>query len=245
MAAPPGSLHKDRDVWLAAWALMASRFADEPSGAIGLVIDGRLSDELKGAIGPYGRTLPVTVDITPELGFSELTRRAGEACQCALVSAAGEPTNVGPLPRFRFHDRPAGPPVATEALVGDELRLVVGAGEASVVSSPDWVGADEAEQVALTLGSLLDELAAEAELRADDAVGAGRHKGWTSSALSCPAPARALRPVHELVADIAATHAERAAVRAGDISLSYGELDGRANALALRVLELGAGPANR
>ncbi|WP_448951943.1 amino acid adenylation domain-containing protein [Labrys neptuniae] len=50
------------------------------------------------------------------------------------------------------------------------------------------------------------------------------------------------RPVHQLISEQAAHHPDRAAVTCDGVSISFAELDARANQLAHRLLKMGVGP---
>ncbi|MCB9419419.1 MAG: amino acid adenylation domain-containing protein [Ardenticatenaceae bacterium] len=63
-------------------------------------------------------------------------------------------------------------------------------------------------------------------------------KTWNATQMNYPQNAC----VHELISERAAQHSDRTAVIAGDVTMTYGELDGRSNQLARHLQSLGVGP---
>ncbi|HEY0781316.1 MAG TPA: amino acid adenylation domain-containing protein, partial [Thermoanaerobaculia bacterium] len=63
-------------VVLAAWQVLVARLAGQAESGVGLTLDGRLQEELRGAVGPLARTVPQPFAGSLADPFASLVRRA-------------------------------------------------------------------------------------------------------------------------------------------------------------------------
>ncbi|MEV7194406.1 amino acid adenylation domain-containing protein [Streptomyces sp. NPDC093510] len=254
-----------------AWALVLARLAGRTDVVFGATVAGRPA-ELPGAesmIGLLINTLPVRVRLDgtqpvadmlarlqarqsgliahQHLGLADIQRLAGPgAVFDTLVVYENYPN---PPARSTDADLPAfsasaghqatNYPVTLGVLVTDHLHM-------RVTSRPDLVAREEAAEMGRRLIRVLQQFVADPSTPVGriDVLGTPERElvvdHWNDTAAEVP---------DTLVPDLFAAHAERApdvtAVRCGSDSLSYGELEARANRLARYLVGLGVGPETR
>ncbi|HYW07111.1 MAG TPA: amino acid adenylation domain-containing protein, partial [Longimicrobium sp.] len=258
-------------VLLAAFTLVLHRLSGSDDVVVGAPVAGRARPEVEGLIGFFVNTMALRVDASGNPSFRELVGRARETALEAyahqdlpferVVEELHPTRTLGYNPLFQvalaLQNVPravAGPPGLTLELEdvdsgtakfdlflelveeGDRLR-------AKLEYATDLWEEDGARRIAALFIRLLDAAVAEPDA-ALTALG-GTTDGERDELLALgagPAPEAVAVPVHERVAARARAHPDATAVRAGDVMLSYGELDAAANRLAHHLRALGVGP---
>ena len=259
-------------VWLAAWQLLVWRLTEQAFFAIGLICDGRRYDEMRGALGLFARSVPLICRCEDQLSFAELLDQTRD--EITRVSAAQE-YFVWPLDTQieNQNGRPHFFSVAYEYLeeadqerVGDlifslvrqtaitetfKLKLLCRRRQEALcleyhydssAFQPDAVrrlhehfktlltNLDSAESAAIGEVNLLDE-----NLRQQLLI--------SFNETSAPYPQD--KCLHELLAEQVARAPESIAVVSERESVTFAELDRRANQLANHLIAFGAGPESR
>ncbi|MFD1542539.1 non-ribosomal peptide synthetase [Nonomuraea guangzhouensis] len=251
-----------------AWAILLSRYSGERDICFGATVSGRPAG-LRGAgsmVGLFINMLPVRVEVDGEAEVIGWLRRLQEdQAECRQYDY------LSPAQVHRCGDLPGGVPMFDSVLVfenypegrrdghgvrvlehlGDErsnypLMITVHAGdELTLAADYDPALLDEATATRLLghLETVLGALAGGAARRMSDLpvlTDAERRQlaEWNDTG----APFPAVRPVHELFAEQVARTPGATAVSCGVNSLTFAELDERANRLAHHLIERGARP---
>jgi amino acid adenylation domain-containing protein len=241
---------------LATWYVLLARATGQEDVVVGVCGPLSESPDLDGAIGPFGWVLPLRAEVGPDTSFAGL-----------LDSLAAERRSLAEHEAYASGELGDGLTTGFAAvescqLGNGDLRISV---DAVAVHSPQWplwlewdgshapasarihfdpeaLSRQRAEQLARWFARLLDAFA-----RAPHAPVAQPHllvgaevdaviRDFNDTGETAPAVR-----VHELIADQAARHPDRAAVTDGRESLSFGELDRRSNQLAHRLKAAGVG----
>ncbi|GAA3610712.1 hypothetical protein GCM10022419_114660 [Nonomuraea rosea] len=255
---------------LAAFAAQLSRYTGQENICIGTPASTRTSEELEPVIGFHINTLALRTDLTDDPAFTDVLRRVRGTCLAAyrhqdvpfdrLVNALDVPRDLSRTPLFQvefvmgedvaggldFEGVRAEPYDPGTARAKFDLAMEVAAGPRGLrvflIYSTDLFERATAERFCAHFTSVLRQVAADPRIRlsdlrlADDAELAlldqwGRGK---------PVPPAA-RTLHELIT----VRPGKTALVYGSRRVSYEELDGRANALAHRLRELGIGRDDR
>ncbi len=240
-------------VWLAAWLGLCAQLSG-CSPSVWVRTSGRSYEGLERSLGPFSRTLPLTAAAGEGVRWRELARElatqsaelvewqdfwlAPPALRPALTfTAAAQLPDLGPGARVidRYVEIEPAPLGLYARPAGEGLRLELRYDGASLPAA-------EAE----TWLARLDRLLADLAVRGDGRLGDGL---WLSDAerepLSTPAPEVPPRTLPEQLAERAARHPERPAVRCRNQALSYGELWRQARGLAAHLRQGGVGPETR
>jgi amino acid adenylation domain-containing protein len=250
----------------ASWQALLWRLSGRGEVTIGYVSEGRPYEELREAMGPYALALPVTCDLAADYEFGEALARAERGVAEALKwqeyfpFAGVEPEDACAPPAFAYEfaewptpdparavtfsprrQRHYGEPFAAKLTAvrhADALATELHY-DASAVSEGDarhllerfhTLLADVARRPGARLGEL-EVLGAEERRQVLQDFGA-----------PAPAPPAPRGLFHEQFARQAAETPEAEAAACGDESLSYAELEGRAERLARRLRAHGVGP---
>jgi amino acid adenylation domain-containing protein len=252
------------DVLLAAWATLLWRLTGERDVSVEVCFDGRKYDYLRPALGCFAQYLPVlcrfedyrfdeVVELVRDAVASAHTRQEYYGAEeRARRDAAAPSGGVGFDYRERAPGSRAGALRVSEwraAGRGERLKLRLsaegGAGglELRVECEAGLYGVGEAERLCGRLAALLGGAAAGAGAAASSlpALGDGEREqvlyGWNETA--APYPSHLC--LHSLFERQAALTPAAVALTSEAGSLTYGELDGRANRLARHLLSLGVG----
>lgn len=253
-------------VLLAAYTAVLARWTEQDDIVVGTPVAGRERPELQGLIGFFVNTLPLRVRVDHESPFRVLLREVREACLGAYrhqdfpferivqVSGAdrlpGRTPLVGaiialqntPVPRWDV------PGLTCEQVeladIPAQFGLNLYLSEAPdggltgrlVHARPQWETSDARR---LTEGWLA--LLAGAVARPGAPVGR-LPLGASAGTSPEPEPPVADGLVHQWIEKAAREHADRTAVTAGEESVTYRELDDRADRWARVLREHGAGP---
>ncbi|HEV2147673.1 MAG TPA: amino acid adenylation domain-containing protein, partial [Longimicrobiaceae bacterium] len=259
---------------LAAWQLLLSRYAGQEDVVVGTPVAGRDRLETEGLIGFFVNTLVLRTDLSGAGSFRELLHRVRETTLGAyqhqelpfekLVEELGTGRSLAHTPLFQVM-------FTHRADTGEELRLggarvegIGGAGgtvkfdllltqveaedtiQGHLAYRADLWEAGSMERLLEHYVRILEEVGAHPERKPAELslLGAAERtrvlEAWNDTAADRP---RAC--VHEQVAAQAARSPDAPAVVSDAETLTYAELEGRANRLAHHLRALGAGPEAR
>ncbi|MBZ4422338.1 non-ribosomal peptide synthase/polyketide synthase [Myxococcus sp. RHSTA-1-4] len=258
-------------VLLAGWQVLLGRYAGQQDVCVGTPVAGRPRVETEGLIGFFVNTLVLRTELTGNPSFREVLERVRETTLGAyahqdvpfekLVEALRPARDLGRTPLFQAMLAFQQDPLPELSLPGLSLRPVAldtglakfevslnlsdtREGFAGVLQcSADLFEAATGERMVRHLATLLEAAVARPDLRVAELPlldASEQHRllvEWNPSA-SLPDDAC----LHQLFEAQAARVPERVAVVAGGESLTYRELDARANQLAGHLRTLGVGP---
>ncbi|MBB4635033.1 non-ribosomal peptide synthetase [Longimicrobium terrae] len=262
-------------VMLAAFQLLLARYAGVEDVVVGTPVAGRTGRETESLIGFFVNAVPVRTDLSGDPTFRELLRRVRAATLGAyaheeipferLVEELRPERSLSHAPLFQVMltqgDADAGDvvfpgldaaviPVQTGTSKFD-LTLSFSAGPAGIGGaleySTDLFRRDTALRMADHLARLLERVAAQpdAPLSTVEMTGAEERRlvvdEWNRTAAAFPADAC----IHTLIEAQAARTPDAVAVIFEDDSLTYAQLNARANRLARRLVSMGVGPEAR
>lgn len=230
-----------QDAWLAMWLLLAARLTGHPELAVSVAVDGRGLEELAGAAGPYEMGLPISCPPSASERFQDFLGRVGTA-RAEAVRPSAQVLPPEPLPLgFAWREVPAGVHTLRGYQIGGQVQLeVTSAGSVELRYDAGSVGRREADRVAAHLQRLLGSVAS----RPDAPVGSLEVLPAADRALLLAGPhtpPTTAPAVSTLIEEAAARGPSAPAVAAAGSSLTYAELDGRANALAHLLRACGVG----
>ena len=252
-----------RDVLLAAWGTLLGRMSGQREITLGVAYDGRVYEGLDGAMGPFGRTLPLGIAAHPARPFLAAGADAGAAAaelnewqDYYWQDAAGAPSRPGfHACGFEWRERPA-PERSGEvvfalddaAACGDRFALrlcgVRRGGEVRLDFHYDEeiLTADEVGRVSARFALLLESALAtpEAPLGALDLLPDDERAAVAAALEGSPAPFEA-ECLHRAFERQAALSPDRPAVVLDERVLTFAELDARANRLAHALRAEGVG----
>jgi amino acid adenylation domain-containing protein len=248
-------------VFLSAWTALLSRLTAVPDTTTGVEFDGRRYEELASALGPLARSLPLRMEISAKMRFSELIARVSAATEesrnwqesFAWSQACEVESPFLPF-AFGYHDL-GGEEIGSgvtfslqQAQVVSErsklrLSVVRRGAELELEFQYDASRLDRAavERIAGYYQNLLAAALANPETAVAKLplLSEGERRqllvGWNQTAAEFPSS----KCLHELFEEQAARTPERVAVRCGETAFSYRELNERANQLGHCLRGLG------
>ncbi|RJL31789.1 non-ribosomal peptide synthetase [Bailinhaonella thermotolerans] len=256
-------------ILMAAFQAVLGRHSGQEDFAVGTPVAGRVRAELEPLIGLFLNMIAIRADLSGDPSFAGLLGRVRESVLGAqahqeapferLVAELDVARDVSRSPLFQVilawqGDAGAGPspyggaltPVAApaEATRFDLELSVTDELDCAFVYNPDLFDAATVERLAGHLTALLDAATADPGRRLselDPMTPAERDlvlRAWNATGAPFPTGAT----LHGLVAEQAARTPDAVAVEFEGASLTYAELDARAEELAARLRERGAGP---
>lgn len=236
------------------WHAVLGRFADEESTAVAFLAGERRHPDLKGAIGAFTRAVPIQVRVDPTRSFAEVLAEVDRARGEALVRQDYAPIDDAGALAVGFVEYPrqhANAPGAIEHLLctGRELPLLLmcgtdgGQATLSVVFDPARHPRETAGALADGLARMLDAVGGDLSVALADVELLGESERrrvlheFNDTSAATPA-----ERTHELISGWALEAPDRQAVLDGGSSITYAELDARANQLAHRLRGYGVGP---
>ncbi|HEY0735324.1 MAG TPA: amino acid adenylation domain-containing protein [Herpetosiphonaceae bacterium] len=261
-------------ILLSAWQMLLARYSRQDDIAVGTPIAGRTHPELEPLIGFFINTLVLRTDLSGDPTFRELLARTRtttleayahqDAPFEAIVEALQPERDRSRTPLFQvmFAFISESPPELTLPEIQVEPASISGHAakfdlSLSLFDTAAGVGGTleyavdlfEHETIARLLAHfqlLLERIAEQPDTRIGrlpllSAAERQQLVEWNQTAADYSRE----RCVHELIAAQAARTPGAAAVEAGGESLSYAELDCRANQLARHLQRLGVGPETR
>ncbi|HEX8906198.1 MAG TPA: AMP-binding protein, partial [Longimicrobiaceae bacterium] len=261
-------------VLLAAFQALLAKYAGSDDVCVGTPIAGRTRAEVEGLIGFFVNTLVLRADLSGDPRFREVLRRVRQATLGAydhqdvpfekLVAELQPERSLshsplfqvvlsyqtadmvgGALPGVRMRFEDAGVETTKYDLVLTLARHPNGL-RAGLTFNTDLFERATAGRMLEHLRRVLEQVAGDADPRVsevsllDDAERARVIEEWNRTGAEYPS-----LPVHRLIAEQAARTPEAAAVRWEMGSLSYRELEARANRLARHLRRLGVGLDSR
>ena len=248
------------DLLLAGWQTLLWRLGGEDEVVVNVCFEGRSHPEMKEALGLFARWLPLRGRFDPRQPFSEVLRqvvdsraRLAEWQDHADWEEEGRSSRDGAAAAaaFEFAEWPDAAPL--ESLVplepfrillhglrhGDSLDLDL-RHDGSVLPRP------AAEAVARQLLALLRSAAADPSRSIGDLDLLGEDRERLLVAMnSGAAPSLEVSSIHELFEEQVRRAPDRCAAVCEHDSITYGDLDRRANRLAHHLRALGIGPEDR
>ncbi|HEX6184262.1 MAG TPA: amino acid adenylation domain-containing protein [Pyrinomonadaceae bacterium] len=255
----------------ACWRALLSRLTGRADLVVGVYGEGRKYEELDGALGPFAKFLPASNDCGEDTRFDALLRQTEEVNRRLArwqeyftwedwAAGRGEAQGFFPL-CFEYADmsgRAAAGGLAFSTYAQRvhidrfELKLSCLKRDGGLLAEFHFDESvyehDEVERLAAQYLSLLKSAAADplrpaAEL---DILGdEERERLLVEFNRTGGAPVESLPLVHKLIEERARLAPGRDAVTCGGLTLTYGELDARAERLAARLRESGLQPEGR
>ncbi|HKR15159.1 MAG TPA: amino acid adenylation domain-containing protein [Pyrinomonadaceae bacterium] len=254
-----------KDLLLACWQTLLWRLSGQQNVLVGVQFDGRKYEELTDALGLFAKCLPVQQDLAGEPRFSEVVTAVSELCGDADAwqedfeweecFPTNPDQNFFPV-QFSFEDWP-------ECEAAGDLRFsftrhysciepfklklrCVRSGDSLAAEfhfDTGYFAEEHVRLIARCFGKLVESVSADPSLRISDLDILSEPDRQQLAAWSKPAPADYPRQsMQQLFAAQAARTPAAAAVVYKDQSLSYAELDARANKLASYLRRRGVGP---
>ncbi len=238
------------DTWLALWAIAVARLTGSEHVVLATRIDGRSQDELAHAIGPYVRALPIACELFAGITLQRAIQAVGAARADASRAQDSAPPSVDApaLAGFAFQPLPgldSAAGLAASVLETEDpadfapLVLVCSPGGARLVFD-SAAPREQAERVASVLRLVVEGVrrSAEADIWAVEVLPRAE-RVLLLEQLSHGPTARHLSAVHWVFEDHAARTPQLPALACGDVELTYGELNARANQVAHALRECG------
>ncbi len=241
----------------AAWCAVIARSAGVQAPTIAFVPSARRHADLEGAVGALSGTVPLQTELPPERTFAEVQQILDEARAAALVWQDYAPVAAGPGVEIGFVAAESVHVVTPELSVklervidtgrglGLELCCCSGEGDPrlELYFDPAWHDRDDVQRLARRLEHAVQLITANPAIAVgeidvlDEAERDRLLVEWGAN--DAPVPAGA---VHERFAAAVAQSPARTAVIDEHGSLTYAELDARANQLAHHLRAAGVGP---
>jgi amino acid adenylation domain-containing protein len=262
-------------ILLGAFATLFARYGSQPDVVVGTPIANRGRAELEDLIGMFANTLALRVDLSGDPGFDELARRVRQVALGAyarqdipferLVDELRPERDLSHAPVFQVLLALQNLPAAQLDLRGltlsplefevertqfDLSLSVVPRSEGGMLArlehAADLFDAATAERLLRHLRNLLDGIVEAPERRLSDLplLGAGERQELLAAGnrTAAEVPPRLL---HQLFEDRVAERPAAVAVAQEGESLTFAELNARANRLAHHLRRLGVGPESR
>jgi amino acid adenylation domain-containing protein len=240
----------------AAWHAVLGRFSGEETSFVGFVPGERRHPDLAGAVGAFSRPVAIHARVGATRSFAEVLAEVSRARGDALVrqdyAPAGSRTvEIGFVEYPARLEQPDDVRLRIERLVSSgpqlALSLVCGTDGNTITLA---LAFDPARHRHATVSALADALVLMLRaVAADPGVPLGdvellseEERLRLVSEFNDTATAVPHECAHELIARWAVAVPERTAVSDGDRSITYAELDARANQLAHRLQSCGVGP---
>jgi amino acid adenylation domain-containing protein len=256
-------------VLLAAWQALLARLSGEAREievAPGVVLDGRLQEDFRTAVGPFARCAPLPVRVDPALPFRDLLGRVHQAWtesidwQDCFAPDEGDRAVAGVTAAFeldriaagegRWSARGAAFSLLRQSSCCERFKLGLTATWLEEKLGLElWhdtriFTAEAAAAVAERFRRLLDSLLAAPDTAVGEAdiLTPGERERLIVERNRTAAPFPAERCVHRLIEEQAARTPDAVAVELGEERLTYAELNRRANRVARWLLASGNGP---
>ncbi|WP_432079878.1 amino acid adenylation domain-containing protein, partial [Streptomyces sp. YPW6] len=259
---------------LSAFAVLLSRFSGQSDVVVGTPVAGRGAAELDGLVGFFVNTLALRCDVSGDPEFGELLERVREVALEAyahqdlpferLVDELAPDRSLSHSPLFQVMFSLQNAHGGQLELPGIEVAsyevpLTTTNFDLSLHLAEDTdglVGVFEYSTALFDAGTvtrladayvrLLDQIAAtvgEVPVSSLSVLAEGERERllseWNATAVDLPG-----RPVHELVAEQARLRPDAVAVEFGEESVTYAELDARANQIAHALIAAGVKPGS-
>ncbi|MBN8226873.1 amino acid adenylation domain-containing protein [Corallococcus macrosporus] len=262
-------------VWVSAFLSLVYRYTGQEDVALGTLVSGRDRAELEGLVGLFINTLVLRTPLSGRLRFRELMARVGDTVSEAqahqgvpfekLVEALKPERSSSHLPLFQvmvIHQNAPGAvlqqegltlevlPVTTDTTKHDLTLYATELPQGLRLSAEYSTDLFEAPTVARLLAHLRTVLvgalaAPDTALRDLPLLSEAERRqllvDWHGARQVLPEP----EDLASLIEAQVARTPDRVALAFGDATLTYAQLDARANQLAHRLRECGVGPESR
>ncbi|MDB4950669.1 MAG: tycC1, partial [Gemmatimonadetes bacterium] len=262
-------------VVLAAFQVLLAKYAGSEDVVVGSPVAGRTRREVEGLIGFFVNTLALRTDLSGDPPFRDALRRARGVALGAwehqevpferVVAELHPERSLSHAPVFQVMltlDDGQPPPETLGGLRTEELDLDPGSVKFDLTLSlgtqvdgvrgtmayaTDLFDRATVQRMLGHLARLLEQVAAHPDARLSELalIGEGERRQVVEEWNRTGAPYPSDRCIHPLFEEQAARSPDAVAVVSADRSLSYGELNARANVLAHRLVRLGVGPEVR
>jgi amino acid adenylation domain-containing protein/non-ribosomal peptide synthase protein (TIGR01720 family) len=256
----------------AACQLLFSRYSGQPDVAVGTAVSSRNSPELEHVVGFFVNNLVLRSTVDESVPFTEFLARVRDTALDAFshadvpfevvvdeVAPARDPsrpplfqilvllqnTPQRPLELPGVVAEPVGLPSRTAQLdLTVQFYETAGGLQGVLGYNTDLFDATTVERLAEHLGVLLDGIVAQPDRPMDrlpwwsDGARERVLRGWNATAVPRPAD----RCLPDLISEHAGGRPDAIAVRDGDRTVTYGELEARANRLGHHLRTRGVGP---
>jgi amino acid adenylation domain-containing protein len=252
---------------LACWCVLMRRLTGVADLVVGACCDGRTYEELEHAVGPLARYVPVSAAMGDEITFPELLTAVGSSFQQAverqeyflwdrIVPQAGNDSRFFPV-TFTFEERRVHPSAGGAAFrfvesggyidrskldlkciqTGDDIAL-------ELRFDSNVLAEENVQRWAENLEALFADIAAhpEAAVADLDVISKSERDRLIFDFNDTQVPSTDARCAHEWIAENAVLKPNDPAVAGENQSLSYFELNARANQLAHHLRGKGVGP---
>jgi amino acid adenylation domain-containing protein len=250
-------------VLLACWSLLLWRLSGQGELAVAVGLEGRTLEDLRDALGPFARAVPVRLRLDGRRPprFPALLAQVGESLKTAERWQDHAGALETPVPAWQFELHAPWEPGAKGGVTLSLLRLRCHAEPfrlklsvlrredglvAELHHDPRRLAPEAVRQLAEGLVAVVESVVREPGLPVDavEVLGEAMRRQvlreWSGA--NTLASEETGEPVHVLVARRAAETPEQPAVEGGGEVLTWGELETRAHQLARRLRALGAGP---
>jgi amino acid adenylation domain-containing protein len=248
------------DLLLAAWMTLLGRLSERSTLAVDTAFDGRSYDELRGAVGPFQKSIPVDCRLVAMSPFAELAARVSGAVREAAVwqdTFAASDGDGRSAVAFEYEEWPtattaAGVTFAVRrwSVCGDpfKLKLLASRGAERLIVELHYdtarLAASDVDRLALKMEKLLAGVAADPQTAL---VGLDLLSDTERDELLVRFNATARdyprdRCLHELFAEQAVRTPDAVAAAIDREYLTYRDLAARASRLALTLRRAGVGP---
>jgi amino acid adenylation domain-containing protein len=250
--------------WLAVWQVFLARASERSELVLGAASAGRAFEGLERALGTFQKLLPVALRTTDAEPFGDLVARAARALDAARehhetfdLERLVPPSELDCLPFAFAHEAARAARIGALEIVALARRSLADRFRAalSIDEGGDGTTLRLAYDARLFTREAAEAMADQVLTLAASAAREPRGAVGTLSMLSdaararllddlarVSAPARPIACIDELVAEAARRHPDAIALAAEGRTLTYAELDRRANQLAHRLRTLGVEP---
>lgn len=257
-------------VLLSAYKALLERYARQGDVVVAVPTSGRMAPEHKGIIGMFGNTVVLRTALEGDPTFRELVSRVRETVVNAfthevsfeqLTRELGSDRDQSHFPiaetMFNFFENPSAEAPALDGLEVTPVDIDPGVAKINLALSVSvradglrllWEYSSElfdaatGARISGHLRTVLEAVAADPSIRLSRLPLITASELRTLDELNATATEIPSLPVHELVRARAREQPDAVAVRCGGRSLTYRELDLRANRLAHALIEAGAAP---
>jgi amino acid adenylation domain-containing protein len=242
---------------LAAWQLLMWRISGQAEFKIGYLSSGRDHDELRGAVGLFTRTIPLSTSIEQPGNFKSLVSTAERAIAEAVANQDYYAGDHDHDVSFRFEQWPrkisAGPvSFSVGELVSETERFKVELRSrtddsncsVSIAYDPDRFSRHAMELLAKRYAILLAAAASHADSGISELpiMDEAERQQVTAEFNRTTADFPREKCIQQLFEEQAARTPNRPALRFGEKAFTYSELNARANQIAHALRERGVGP---
>ncbi len=250
---------ESRETWFALWSVLVGRLTGDHELKLNVALDGRAQEELADALGPFARSVLVSVEIEAGASFAEVLNAVGaELRSVERDQERSSQAPTGPAVSFSFSSEPK--PFASGDLtaslleasghddvgqIGLEVRSRAGGVEAVLHYRADAFTAADVQRIGQHLQALVSAIAAGGDslpVAQLEVLSAEQRHQLLDEFSGQGVSVAAEQCAHWRIEGAAARVPDAVAVGLGEDSLSYAQLNERANRIAHGLRTEGVGP---